>query len=95
MKTEKDFQYYLEFVELGHSLQKVPDKYRYDYELCLKAVRGRGTNLKHVPDNNKNDLMCLEAIRQDPQAFWYIPLYRVTLEMAREAIREFGHRQWK
>uniref|UniRef100_A0A6C0BPU9 DUF4116 domain-containing protein n=1 Tax=viral metagenome TaxID=1070528 RepID=A0A6C0BPU9_9ZZZZ len=64
----------------------VPQKLR-TLEMCLKAVRYHGLQIKWVPHHLRTPEICLEAVKAHNDAFQYVPKQSMTEECCVLAVR--------
>ena len=59
-------------------------------EMCLEAVKNKGSMLEKIPDYRKTYEMCLEAVKNDGSALKYVPHKFLTEELCLIAFNSSG-----
>ena len=57
-------------------------------EICLKAVKQNGWNLRDVPKTLRTRELCAEAVKRNGEALWFVPDELKTPELCRQAVED-------
>jgi len=86
--TEKVYMQLLDITYKTRKTFKYMNREKQTNELCLKAVKLDGYNLKYV--NNKTEEICLEAVKNVGRSLKYVPTIYYTENILFEAINNYA-----